>query len=64
MGILNMSETNTTSQQGQGLEINSHTVEQNTPSFFVKLEVLYTLTEQPTTKPYKSQSIPVLTLKR
>jgi len=33
MDILNKSETNTTIQQGQDLEINSHTSEQNTPRF-------------------------------
>jgi hypothetical protein len=31
MGILNKSETNSTIQQGQELEINSHIPEQNTP---------------------------------
>jgi hypothetical protein len=55
-GILNNSETNTTIQQGQNLEINSHAPEK-TLRVFVKLEGLYTLSEQPTTKSYKSQSI-------
>jgi hypothetical protein len=54
MGILNKSETNPTIQQGQELEINSHTL-----SVFVKLKGLFTLSEQPTVKSYKTQPIPV-----